>query len=93
MAGLLGYTKSGFVVKAVLAVHLAFFFSPESLALSQEPVVSTYQQGGWNGLILNFPEARNLRDDVSSFPYRAFNLRYFIISHREPKSVGRNLNR
>lgn len=58
MAGLLGYTKSGFVVKTILAVDLAFFCSPESLALSQEPVVSTYQQGGRTGLILNFPGVR-----------------------------------
>lgn len=90
MAGLLGYTKSDFVVKTILAVQLAFSFSPESLASSQDPAVSTYQQGGWNGLILNFPEVRNLSD---SFPYRAFNLRYFIISNREPKNEGRNLNR
>ena len=67
-------------------MQLAFSFSPESLTLSQDSVVSTYQQGGWNGMI--FPEVRNLSDDVSSFPYRAFNLGYFIIGNREPNNEG-----
>lgn len=87
MNGLLGYTKSGFVIKTTLAVHFARVLSPHVRSSIASGPCSEYPPARRAVPDLELPtEVRSMSDNVSSFPYRASSLGYVIIITENPRT-------